>query len=249
MSGISAKKRPATETSASCGHGWNQSMTVQLMSAGKFLARMRNLSPTGEKHRHTCRYLRTLSRKKSHKFSGESMIPAPLHSLRTALHISSFSSLVMRSGMYPDDSKSLMYTRNRSSMICPSVIRNVTGLPLTPALMYRLSRSALKSAMPYEEVTEIWNTSYWQMNVASLASDCLPEPPTPTSIALPRGRSRMRVTRVTWSMACSNSTKSITAFDSLCSFNFSTKVLLSFSYVAHSQNAPSSFESNFMNAL
>ena len=233
MLGISERKRPATETSASCGQGWNQSMTVQLMSAGKLRARMRNLSPTGEKHRHTCRNLRTLSMKKSHRLSGESMMPACFASLRTALHMLSLSSGVMRSGMNPLDSRSLMYTRKRSLMICPSVIRNVTGMPLTPALTYSASRSVLKSAMPYEEVTEIWNTSYWQMNVASLASDCLPEPPTPTSIAFPRGRSKMRVMRVTCSMAWLKSTRSITGLDSLCSVSFSTSVLLSFSYVAH----------------
>jgi hypothetical protein len=40
-----------------------------LMRAGKLRARMRNLSPTGEKHSTTCRYFRTLSMKKSHRFS------------------------------------------------------------------------------------------------------------------------------------------------------------------------------------
>ena len=204
-------------------------MTVQLMSAGKFRARIRNLSPTGEKHRHTCRYRRTLSRKKSHKFSGVSKMPASFTSFRTALHISSFSSFDIRSGMYPEDNKSLMYTRKRSWTIWLSVIKNVTGWPLAPAFLYSSNKSTLKSAMPYEDVTEIWKTSKPQMNVARRASDCLPLPPTPTSMALPRGRSRIRVIRVTWSIAWLNSTRSITALLSLCSFNLSTSVLLSFS--------------------
>ena len=83
--------------------------------------------------------------------------------------------------------------------------------------------------MPYDDVTEIWKTSKPQMNVARRASDCLPLPPTPTSMALPRGRSRIRVIRVTWSIAWLKSTRSITALLSLCSFNLSTSVLLSFS--------------------
>lgn len=36
-----------------------------------------------------------------------------------------------------------------------------------------------------------------------LASDCFPEPPTPTSIAFPRGWLSIRVIRHTCSMACS----------------------------------------------
>lgn len=57
--GRSTKKRVATDTSASLVQVWNQSKTVQFTSAGNWRARMRNLSPTGEKHRMTCKYLRT----------------------------------------------------------------------------------------------------------------------------------------------------------------------------------------------
>ena len=38
-------------------------------------ARMRNLSPTGEKQSTMCRNLRTLSMKKAHRFSTESRMP------------------------------------------------------------------------------------------------------------------------------------------------------------------------------
>ena len=77
----------------------------------------------------------------------------------------------------------------------------------------------------------------------------MPEPPTPTNMALPRGRSRMRVIRVTWSMAWLKSTRSITALFSLCSLSLSTRVLFSFSYVSTGQYAPLSCESCCMNAL
>ena len=45
--------------SASTGHGWNQSITVQLTRAGKRVQRTRKSSLTGEKHRQTWRFLRT----------------------------------------------------------------------------------------------------------------------------------------------------------------------------------------------
>ena len=35
-----------TDISASCGHSWNQSMQVQLMTAGNFLPRIRSVDPT-----------------------------------------------------------------------------------------------------------------------------------------------------------------------------------------------------------
>lgn len=43
-----------TDSSASCGHSWNQSMAVQFTTAGNFLLRSLSLLPTGEKHRATC---------------------------------------------------------------------------------------------------------------------------------------------------------------------------------------------------
>jgi hypothetical protein len=93
--------------------------------------------------------------KKSHKFSFVSTIPAAFTSFRTALHMFSLSSGVMRSGMNPLERRSLMYTKKRSFTICESVIKNVTGVPLTPAFVYNPRRSVLKSTMPYEDVTEI----------------------------------------------------------------------------------------------
>lgn len=52
---VSRRKRRLTDSRASCGHSWNQSMAAQLMMAGNLLLRMRSLLPTGEKHNATCR--------------------------------------------------------------------------------------------------------------------------------------------------------------------------------------------------
>eukprot|EP00959_Pyramimonas_sp_CCMP1952_P467517 9491757-Pyramimonas_sp.AAC.2 len=64
------------------------------------------------------------------------------------------------------------------------------------------------------------------MKLARRQRDCLPEPPTPTSIALPRGRPMMRLMRVTCSIACWKSTSSITALVSLCEASCSSSVFL-----------------------
>lgn len=69
-------------------------------------------------------------------------------------------------------------------------------------------------------------TSYPQMNDARRARDCLPLPPTPTSMALPRGRSMMRAIRVMCSMACWKRTRSITALASLYSRSLSSSAFL-----------------------
>jgi len=48
---ISARNLEATLINASLGHSWNQSIEVQLMTPGNFLALNLNASPTGEKQR------------------------------------------------------------------------------------------------------------------------------------------------------------------------------------------------------
>lgn len=53
MSPVSSRKRLLTDTSASSGHSWNQSMAVQLTTAGNRRARTRSVEPTGEKQRMT----------------------------------------------------------------------------------------------------------------------------------------------------------------------------------------------------
>lgn len=49
MSGVSSRNLLLTDTRASSGHSWNQSMAVQLTTAGNLLARTRRVEPTGEK--------------------------------------------------------------------------------------------------------------------------------------------------------------------------------------------------------
>ena len=55
MFSTSWRKRKLTDSRASCGHSWNQSMAVQLTMAGNFLLRTLSVLPTGEKQRATCR--------------------------------------------------------------------------------------------------------------------------------------------------------------------------------------------------
>lgn len=83
---------PATR--ASFGHRLNQSMVQPDINAGNFKARLRNFSPTGEKHRTTWRLCRTRDMKYSYRFSlvggrlGNSRFITGMRSLR----ISSISS-------------------------------------------------------------------------------------------------------------------------------------------------------------
>ena len=172
-SSTSPRKRLDTEVSASSGHGWNQSMTTQLTSAGNRLVRTLIGSPMGEKQRMTCRLSRTKSVDKTpvpisnamhsahphgkgsrgswpttkqrdwigSKLGGKVGMQAARHSLmnmsqqlsrvsgmparltigRTLLMMSSMSSAGKRPGMLPEESKSFMKTRKRSSAICWSV--------------------------------------------------------------------------------------------------------------------------------
>lgn len=127
----------------------------------------------------------------------------------------SISSSANSSGICPLASISLMSTRNRSSDTCESVIRNMTPKLLRPALMYNPARSDFKSAMPYVALSCTWNGSREDMKAESRASDCLPLPPTPTSNALPRGSSRIRLIRHTCDIASSKSTRSMAPTSSL----------------------------------
>ena len=114
-----------------------------------------------------------------------------------SLMMASFSSLVYRSGMSPDARRSLRYTSTRSSVIWPSVKRNIVGSPAMPARWYMACRSLRKSLMPYVEEIAICRTVSWPMNAARRESDCLPDPPTPTSMACPPEFMTMRTMRHT----------------------------------------------------
>ena len=95
----SSRKRWATEISASRGHAWNQSIVVQLVSAGNLRQRTRNALPTGEKQRTTWRFERTFSMKYSQQLSRESISPACFTSGRIVLMMLSLSSPLYSSGM------------------------------------------------------------------------------------------------------------------------------------------------------
>jgi len=57
-------------------------------------------------------------------------------------------------------------------------------------------------------VRVIWKVRYPAMNDARRVSDCLPEPPTPTSSAWPRGIRMIREIVIKWVMASSKKTRS-----------------------------------------
>lgn len=57
---MSSRNQIDTLTRASRGQGRNQLIWVQLMRPGNRRHRVRKTSPTGEKHRTTCRFARTL---------------------------------------------------------------------------------------------------------------------------------------------------------------------------------------------
>lgn len=118
-----------TDCRASWGQEWNQSIAVQFTRAGNFRARVRNVNPTGEKHKTTWRTrrvvvdifyrrrcqtwkfkmfffqtlscLRILSMKKLQQLSLLSMSPNPLSSIRIDVTIISTSSSLKRSGISP----------------------------------------------------------------------------------------------------------------------------------------------------
>lgn len=56
-SSTSCKNLEDTEFKASTGHSWNQSIHVQLVTAGNFRLLTLNVDPTGEKHNTTYNYI------------------------------------------------------------------------------------------------------------------------------------------------------------------------------------------------
>ena len=123
----SPKKWVATETKASFGHGWNQSMVQPEMRPGNFRDRLRNFSPTGEKHRMTWRLFFTRSMKKVMTFSGVGGVLG--HSLFmmgiSSVIISPCSSRVNRLPTKPEAKMLLTYSKKPSSFMSWSVNKNV----------------------------------------------------------------------------------------------------------------------------
>ena len=224
---MSARKRWATLSSEASGHGWNQSMTVHEMMAGKRCARTRKFSPTGECVKTTCRFFLTFEMKWSQQLSRVSARPRLLTSPRMLLMMSSLSSAGKRSGMSPEASRSLMNTRNFSLMTWLSVMRNTMPSSLRPARLYIFCRSSLRLVTPYAPEMTMVATVRPHTEAASLDSDCLPLPPTPTSSAWPLELLTMRAMRHTCLSASSKSTRSMTALLSLYSVRAPSSVFCS----------------------
>ena len=83
-----------------------------------------------------------------HTVSRVSGTPARFAAARTLLMMSSWSSGGKSPGMLPEDNKSFMKTKNRSSVICESVKRKEIPSPLTPQRRYTDCRSPFKSLTP-----------------------------------------------------------------------------------------------------
>ena len=124
---------------------WNQSMHVQLMTAGNFLPLTRRVLPTGEKQRTTFNCRRTRSMKNFQQFSLVSWIPAPFTSFLSKVTIFSTSSSENKSGISPDAKRLLIKTKNFSSATWASVIRNTVPKFFTPVFWYKFAKSIFKS--------------------------------------------------------------------------------------------------------
>mmetsp|Transcript_13331 Transcript_13331/g.21687 ORF Transcript_13331/g.21687 Transcript_13331/m.21687 type:complete len:253 (+) Transcript_13331:2108-2866(+) len=199
-----------TAMSASCGHGKNQSMVHPLMSPGKFRARVANLSPTGEKHRHTWRLSRTRPRKKAYRLSQVSITPGAsfLSAGRMSLTIMSSSSLGNSPATSPVMRIWLINSRNPSSLISASVKMKHTFWPLSPATLYSALRSSNSATVLYCFEIVIWNVKAPEMYAARRVRLCLPEPPTPTRRAEPRSMHNRRAMRIMCASASEKSTRS-----------------------------------------
>mmetsp|Transcript_24177 Transcript_24177/g.45869 ORF Transcript_24177/g.45869 Transcript_24177/m.45869 type:complete len:383 (+) Transcript_24177:22-1170(+) len=112
-----------TAVRAWSGHGRNQSMVHPLIKPGNWEARREKASPTGEKHRQTCRLLRTRPMKKLYRLSHVSTVPGSAFFIagRMSLTIMSSSSLGNKPATSPVIRIWLMYSRKPSSFTSESV--------------------------------------------------------------------------------------------------------------------------------
>mmetsp|Transcript_18622 Transcript_18622/g.53031 ORF Transcript_18622/g.53031 Transcript_18622/m.53031 type:complete len:231 (+) Transcript_18622:18289-18981(+) len=187
MMGMSPTKPSLTALNASLGQPRNQSIAHPVMSPGNFRARSANFALTGEKQRTTCKFLRTVSKKNFTRLSGVSTgtdLGAYCWMSDAMIWSSSFGK---RPGISPVMSRLLSNSKKFSSLICESVKMNVAFFRCCPAVLYIILRSSRNVARLYCFVSTIWKGTEPAMYEAKWVRDCLPEPPTPTSIMLPRG--------------------------------------------------------------
>lgn len=76
------------------------------------------------------------------------------------------------------------------------------GAPGLAAFLYISYKNPLRSFIPNDYVTTTYSTSYPKIKQASLDKLYFPEPPTPTNIALPIGKSMILAILDTCSIAC-----------------------------------------------
>eukprot|EP00962_Isochrysis_galbana_P004356 scaffold1202_cov110-Isochrysis_galbana.AAC.6 len=99
-------------------------------------------------------------------------------------------SLLIRSGISPVERNAQM--------------TSTAPLAETPAARYRGRRSLSRLANAYVLVITGWTQAPPAVKAASRASDCLPDPATPTSSAVPQGVRRTRDMRMKWRSASLN---------------------------------------------
>ena len=96
-----ARKRAATDCSASSGHSWNQSIVQQFTREGNLRRRVRKASPSGDMHSTTWMLALTRSRNWEKMFSFVAGMRFFVHSGLQAVVMASRSSELYRFGTSP----------------------------------------------------------------------------------------------------------------------------------------------------
>ena len=119
----------------------------------------------------------------------------------------------------------MLFTSSRkpSSATWLSVNKNITFSFLTPTRVYSVLRSSRNICSSYPRVSVISKTPHPAVYAASFERLCFPDPPTPTSNALPWSRRMMRCMRVRCSSASSKNTRFIGFCSSLYSSSTRSK--------------------------
>lgn len=147
-----------TLTRASSGQARNQSIVGLLTRPGNLRARTGNLGFIGDMQRMMWRLSLTQSVKNCFMLSGVSSSPGRSRrkSCRRSDVMAIISSLANRPGTSPVDRMELIVSRKTSSLISLSVKRNVVGLRLWPAFLYRVRMSSISADLLYCFVSVIW---------------------------------------------------------------------------------------------
>ena len=163
-------------------------MVQQLIKDGNLRDRTLRLSPAGLMHRTVWRLDLMLEIKKDHRDSGLSTFLALIAWGLILFMISSISYFFLnRLGTSPVFSMLLMLSKKSSRIIWVSKKRKQTFSISTPASKDILCRSPLKDSLLYPfPISNIW-VLHRLIKEAIFDKDCLPLPPTPINIALPRG--------------------------------------------------------------